>query len=363
MNPMKWFRKNNKKVMAVVVIVIMFSFVGGSALKFFLEDAGKSGKEVVAHYGTSKITALDIHTARQEMEMLKMLKAEVMLRSIIEQMSRRPDLRAFLLGELLFEDKATSARMMGTIRQTVRNNEYSISLKQINDIYRKPYPGHIYWLLLTKEISNVDAKGYLSRMLPQIDQQADYVSTVGAIVNRQGIPEAQILSTFGKLLSVLEYARMICGGEDITLEQIKHVTNFELESVDVELVRFGSSIFSEDQPEPSQQQISEHFEKYKSFYPGDVTADNPYGFGYKLPDRVRFEYIAVKIEDVTDSSVSGINTSRPLRSEFSTDSANKVVCRGGRSNPDNAARTQENFESRSNYLRSGNNDTVGFRFC
>ena len=33
MNLVKWLRKNNKKIMAVVVIVIMFGFIGGSALR------------------------------------------------------------------------------------------------------------------------------------------------------------------------------------------------------------------------------------------------------------------------------------------------------------------------------------------
>ena len=33
MNLVKWFRKNNKKVMAVVVVVIMLGFVGGTYLQ------------------------------------------------------------------------------------------------------------------------------------------------------------------------------------------------------------------------------------------------------------------------------------------------------------------------------------------
>lgn len=306
MNPMKWFRKNNKKVMAVVVIVIMFSFVGGSALKFFLQQGG-GGKEVLAHYGDNEITALDIQAARQEMEMLQMLEVNVMLGSIIEPMSRRPDLRALLLGELLFGEKTTSGQLMGRLRQTIRANEYRISLKQINDIYRRPMPGHIYWLLLDKEaqqaglkIANADAGRYLATMLPQINPQATYKALVGAIVNRQGIPESQILSTFGKLLTVLEYARMVCSSEDITLEQIKHIASFEQQSINVEFVRFDSAVFAESQDEPSEQQISDHFNKYKSFVAGDVTDDNPYGFGYKLPDRVRLEYIAVKMRDIAD---------------------------------------------------------------
>jgi len=36
MNLVKWLRKNNMKVMAVVVIVLMVAFVGGSALNYLL---------------------------------------------------------------------------------------------------------------------------------------------------------------------------------------------------------------------------------------------------------------------------------------------------------------------------------------
>ncbi|MHC4497544.1 MAG: hypothetical protein ACYS21_00355 [Planctomycetota bacterium] len=36
MNLVKWFRKNDKKIMAVVVIGLMIAFVGGSALERFL---------------------------------------------------------------------------------------------------------------------------------------------------------------------------------------------------------------------------------------------------------------------------------------------------------------------------------------
>ena len=33
MSLMKWFRKNNNKIMAIVVIVIMFGFIGGTYIQ------------------------------------------------------------------------------------------------------------------------------------------------------------------------------------------------------------------------------------------------------------------------------------------------------------------------------------------
>jgi hypothetical protein len=58
-------------------------------------------------------------------------------------------------------------------------------------------------------------------------------------------------------------------------------------------------VFAETQPEPTQQEISEHFDRYKKFFAGTVSDQNPYGFGYKLPDRVPLQYIAVKLDDVS----------------------------------------------------------------
>ena len=37
MSLVRWFRKNNTKVMAVVVIILMVAFVGGSSLSYILQ--------------------------------------------------------------------------------------------------------------------------------------------------------------------------------------------------------------------------------------------------------------------------------------------------------------------------------------
>ncbi|MHC4482010.1 MAG: hypothetical protein ACYSW4_00530 [Planctomycetota bacterium] len=308
MNLVKWFRKNNKKVMAVVVIVIMFGFVGGSALERFLRGGKTDLRKTVAHFRDDReITNYDLFSARRELEILKMLQADVMLRSILDSVSRMPDLRALLMGELLFSDRAASPALLGRMKQIITRNEYRVSLKQINDIYRRPMPGNIYWLLLKREaelagirVSNENARRYLAVVIPQVTSgEIRYSQLIGAMVSRQRIPEEQILTTFGKLLAVLEYARMICSGENVTTRQIMHSISWWGETIDVEFVRFDSSVFAEAQDEPTQQQISAHFDKYKKFSAGAVSKENPYGFGYKLADRVRLEYIVVKLDDVS----------------------------------------------------------------
>jgi len=308
MNLVKWFRKNNKKVMAVVVIVIMFGFVGGSALERLLQRPATGLRKTVAQFQDSRnITNQDLLLAAQELEILKLVQADVMLRSIWDPLLRVSDLRALMLGQLLFSDRAISPALIGRIRQIVRANDYRVSLKQINDIYRRAMPVNVYWFLLGSEaelvgvrISNSKARQYLSMMIREVNRGArTYSDVVGPVVNRRRISEDQILTAFARLLAVLEYASIVCLGENITTQQIMHKISWGGETIDVEFVRFDSSEFAEDQNEPTQQQILAHFDKYRKFMTGAVSEQNPYGFGYKLADRIGLEYIAVKLDDVS----------------------------------------------------------------
>lgn len=50
--------------------------------------------------------------------------------------------------------------------------------------------------------------------------------------------------------------------------------------------------FAEDAPQPTDEQITAHFERYKNDLPGE----GEHGFGYRLPDRVSLEYIEIPFE-------------------------------------------------------------------
>ena len=295
MNLVKWFRKYNKKVMAVVVIVIMFGFIGGGTL---LQQLSKRGVGTLAYFGEKKeITDYDLLVARGELEILRMLRADALLRS--------QDLHGIFLGELLFSDQRASPGLINRIKQTIRTNQYRISEKQINDIYRRPVPPTIFWLLLQNEAQNAGIRisssqvgELLGRVIPQLFEGRSYSQFIGAIIRQQRIPEEQILATFAKLLAVLQYSSIICSNEDLTNRQIMQMASAEEEQINIEFVKFDSAVFAAQQDEPSEEQISEHFNKYKAIPPVTVSDDDPYGFGYRLPDRVQLEYIAVKLDEV-----------------------------------------------------------------
>lgn len=308
MNLLKWFRKNNKKVMAVVVIVIMFSFVGGSYIRY-ISHSRKEKHETAAYcLDKEKITNYDLFLARRELEILKMLRADMLFRNLgVPLFSQAQDLRSLLLAELLFSEQRISSALVEHIKQIRRAVGFRISDEQINDIYRQKEVKFIYWLLLKKEaekagvrISNKDLRGQLVKTIPRLFNGASYSQVVGELIRKQRVSEKEILTTFGKLMAVLEYAKMICSDEDITIRQVRHNTSWDNETIDVEFVRFDSDVFTDTQDEPEQQEISTHFDKYKKFFAGTLSEDNPYGFGYKLSDRVSLEYIAVKFDDIAE---------------------------------------------------------------
>ena len=144
MSLVRWLRKNNTKVMAVVVIGIMFIFIGGVAVEGLLNRRPAGMNKAVAYFGDNiKITGTKLSVARRELDVLRALQADRMLMS--------QDLRGILLNELLFTEQRTSPEIMNRIKQLIRNYQYRISDKQINDIYRRTVPSSVYWLLLKEE--------------------------------------------------------------------------------------------------------------------------------------------------------------------------------------------------------------------
>lgn len=287
--------------MAVVVIVIMFGFIGGGTLLQQLSRRSTGLHKTIAYFGDNiKITNNDLYLARQELDILRALGADVLLRN--------QDLLGILLGELLFAEQQTSPALINHIRQTIRNNQYRISEKQLNDMYRRSVPANIYWLLLKNEaqlagirVPNEQAGELLGRVIPQLfkgQAYSTYSQLIGVLGDRYGLPEKQLLAIFGKLLAVMQYAQMICSNEEVTSSQISQAIATSGESIDAELVEFNPTVFAEDQAQISDEEMLEHFNKYKKFSPSAVSEENPYGFGYKLPDRVQLEYIVVRLDDI-----------------------------------------------------------------
>jgi hypothetical protein len=296
MNLMKWLRKNNKKLMAIVVIVLMVAFIGGSSFSMLFQGSG-GAKRAIAYYGRNhKINYYDRRAADQELEILEALGGD--------NIARAQGMGGLLLSELVFRSNREAA-VVDMARQAIQRNRYRISDKQLSemfDVHR--VPGDMFWILLTKEaqaagfrVPNEEVAKVLEGVIPQLFKST-YAQVIPSVMNRFSVPEEKILTTFGKLFAVLRYAQIIASGENITTSQIRHMASAEMESLNAELVQFKASYFANKNEMPPEQAVTAQFEKYKADFPGAVSEANPFGFGYRLPDRVQFDYIALKLSDV-----------------------------------------------------------------
>ncbi len=305
MSLMVWFRKHNRKIMAFVVIALMIVFTIEPLMNYFSSTRTGEGK-VIAYYGNGKkISRQDLAMANQQIEILKMLGIESILKPEDPRLGSTQDLRVALLGELIFPERSSAVESISRIKQIVSMDNYNVSDKQINEIYTKQFPPSIYWCLLTREAHEAGvrlptqyAKAQLEMILPRLHRGATYSQVIGAIENRNRVSEEQVLEAFSDMASVVEYCRTICATENRTIRQVLNQTNLRRETIDVNYVVCAADTFSDESFKPGADKVEEQFEKYKGSFPGEASEDNPYGFGYKLPERVSLEYIAVRLNDV-----------------------------------------------------------------
>ncbi|MHC4293070.1 MAG: hypothetical protein ACYSTX_02150, partial [Planctomycetota bacterium] len=297
---MRWFRKNNKKIMAIVVIFLLMAFLGGTYLNRLIDTRGGIKQTVATFADGRKITNYDIALARQELEILKTLRADIILKG------NSQDLFPFLLGELLFPERNISPLLLNRIKQTIKSAGLRITDKQLDAIYKTGISRDLLWLLLSSEteqagikISSQRARSQLAQVIPQLFNNMTYQQVLGSIMRQSGISEEHVANIFSKVLAVLIYARETCSNESFTSNQLSQMTSYQQEMINSELVRFSADLFVADSNDFPKDDLVEHFEKYKAFYPGQISAENPFGFGYLLPDMARLEYIFVKIDDIS----------------------------------------------------------------
>jgi len=301
MHLVKWIRKNQRKLMAFVVIFIMVAFVGGAAFQQLMSRIGAGGR-TVAYFGEKdKIAGTDILQAQSDLNVLRMLMFDKLLHLGLGDLSSR------LLGQLLFPDTRIAAAMSDDMKQAVIQGRLQMSTKDI-DVFFSQVTGRseLLWILLKAEakqagciVTNSQAKQILRQIVPQLTQgRADAKQLVDYIIKNHGIPEREIFRIAGDLWAVMAYTMMITSNEDVTIAQVRAAIGREGEKIDAEFVRINASDFVAGQPDPTPEELAEQFERYKKSPPDRIDDRNPYGFGYEQPARIALEYLILKLDDV-----------------------------------------------------------------
>lgn len=75
------------------------------------------------------------------------------------------------------------------------------------------------------------------------------------------------------------------------------------QQIQARLAIFEAATYLATVPAPSDEQLKAQFDAFAAIVPGTVSDTNPFGFGYRVPDKVRLQYIAVPQKQVVDAVV------------------------------------------------------------
>lgn len=301
MDFVKWIRKNNRKIMVFVVIFSMVSFVIGSyGIQIFFSIFGSSNRPIAVYDG-NKIKSQDFLQAQNELKVLQMLFADRLL------MSQQAGLSGPLLVHLLFRDSQLAGDLAAELKQAVQQGQLPLSVEQIETYFGgRPERPEILWILLKAEtyragviIPTDSARLTLQGVVPQLTgNQLDAAVLVGQIIRSTNLSEEQILRTFADLMSVLSYAGTVMNNQAVTINQVRSDVARTQERIDAQLVKINAADLVDPNTPVADADLQKQFETYKAFEANTFTAENPFGFGYKLPQRVQLEYIAIPLDEL-----------------------------------------------------------------
>ncbi|AQT68389.1 hypothetical protein STSP2_01549 [Anaerohalosphaera lusitana] len=304
MNLIKWIRKNERKLMAIFVIVIMIAFVGGYALTQILSRIGGGNRAVATYQDGEKITQMEMRVAQSELDLLRMLN----MNAFMYQPSQRGELNAQLLGQLLFPNSEYAANLNSQLAQRAASTP-TIKLEDVNEFFKQAGANPtINWILLKEEarnagfiITNEEAGQILDAIISSMTQgRVSSAQILNSVMEQQRLTEDQILKVFADLWSVMLYGETICSTQNVTLGQVRSGIGFENETVSAEYVEFSADDYTDMVVDPSDEELQEQFDTYKEFRQGKYTEANPYGFGYMLPARVQLGYIYLQLDEIED---------------------------------------------------------------
>jgi hypothetical protein len=301
-------RKNNTKIMVVVLIIIMVGFVIGASLPVIINQFADriARAKAMAHYGDNiKISEKDYSEARTDLTILQAVLADKYLQ-IAPSPTGNINFKTMLLGQMLFPDQQAPA-ISNAMKQSLRRGELQVASSDIDNFFIQlnNAPPEFYWMLLSAEAKDAgcavlpdQAAGLLRQIINYFGQGRSASQLINYIITQQRVTENQIYNTFANLLAITSYIDIVTTGEDITTGQVRALIGLSEEKTSAQFVKIAVNKTSSQLPEGTDDELNKHFQKYKTFTAGEFSDQNPYGFGYKLPPAVELEYLIVKLDDV-----------------------------------------------------------------
>lgn len=323
MTPMKWLRKNSKKILALICVPIMVIFILPSFSNWGNQSrinpvlgtfSGQAGQKIEVTASQLRACANFIG-AMSELGIGFLSQVAGSQPPVFSQIGELGGVGAFpvLATNLLFfsSESAYADEVRQDLHQQILNlvddkEELDRVVLYIDELTTAK-EGELCFLLLAAEAQNMG--------IMATDQQIDTIINVRKqlvaggklpgsieiqpILDRHEITYNEFRKALGEYIAVLRYGHLVTNSSGLSERQLRKVfrDGMEWSTVAGTFVSFESRLFDEKIGAPSEEDIQQQFEAYKRLEPVESDDENPFGFGYFLPNRVQVEYLSVDLAE------------------------------------------------------------------
>ncbi|MCP4709329.1 MAG: hypothetical protein GY869_11940 [Planctomycetes bacterium] len=320
MTVMRWFRKNNKKLMIGIGVIVMVAF--GLPTALFQGGGQKSPTDVImAHYTDfqgveHELSMARLQSAEVELDVLQSLNLVGMTidRGVIRGLSGLQGMSEYPIWAanlVLFPNDAFARQGVALWGQILQQSDWADNIEERNKVGNKiiqmcsvdPGMSVRYFILLAAEARQAGistSQDQIENMKNQFRLSTPEIPgiSINAICQRFNISQKQFDMILGDYIAILRYGDMVTRSLSLSEPHLRHeALNIEQEqNVNGLFVTFPATNYLDKTGEPDLANLQEQLELYKENTVGITDDENPFGFGYKLNDRVRLEYLKVDLE-------------------------------------------------------------------
>jgi hypothetical protein len=286
----KVIRKYKTWLLAIFGIFLMVTFLFSGPTNPFMPDPRK---RVTGTLSGEKVRVSDLAAANTELQLLRGTAPELLNSLNIEE---DDPMHWFMLTR-----EATRMGLVGTYKEGVtyisRVAETRIPAMVFSEL-REQYPQFPPSFLEQLTMNQVQ------NMPPA--ERAERIASITTKLEAE-LPPSNTLNyqELGNALARLRgVERMMTGYIAAARMSDKRLVSVARDFEDVTLADIAfvkATQFVDDSLTFTEEQIAAQWEKYKNTTPGAATAENPFGFGYIQPPRVKFEYITLELAAIENA--------------------------------------------------------------
>lgn len=287
----KYIRKNQKQVMAFLGIILMIAFALPSATSFMTKGDSELETTITVGGQSTKITGRDIVRYRNEWIYLKQHISPALLATVLGGFGSQSDTELIRL----LSDPQTENLMMQLLQMRER------------DRFR--------YMMIAQQIPEAAAEAAGEPLFAAIDSNDEMFALLVSEARSLGVGAssdvvASILAARGIVKETADYDNLSAALQDFLMvnnaaaraASIAKVSSAAREyykasneqQVAINLIEYNAKDFVKDVAAPTDAQVQEQFNKYK----GTLASESASGFGYKYPNRVKYDAVLIKKDDV-----------------------------------------------------------------